>query len=496
MNGATNYEKVKKQTLWKITGDQEGFTAILELVRAFNKEDKKKSDDFILSTKKHEKKGSTGEAYSELALKYAPIFRGKIETVPTVPVRGPDDFSIWYTPGVAAVCNAIKKNPELSFQYTGRWNTVAVLTDGSRVLGLGNIGPEAGMPVMEGKALIYKYLGGVDAIPIALGVHGVEEIVAVAKALEPTFGGINLEDLSSPKCFQILDILRRELSIPVWHDDQQGTAGVTLAAVINALKLTGRKIADTRFVMNGAGAANLATARLLIAAGADPGDLIFIDTKGTMHPERDDMDELQLKHPTKYEFALKTNRERIIGGAAEALRGADVLISASSSGPGVIKPEWVSSMNKHAIVFAEANPVPEMWPWEAEEAGAQIFATGRSDFPNQVNNSLLFPAIFRGVLEVRGKTVTDTMVIAAAYELAKAAEDKGLRNDYIIPTMQEWEVYFRVAAVVGAKAVEEGVARLKLSRSEIYDRSKATIERSRAICSRVLDSRTIALLEA
>lgn len=438
---------------------------------------------------------SKGEVYSQLALKYAPLFKGKIETIPKVPVRNLNDFSIWYTPGVSAVSLAIKENADLSFEYTARWNTVAILTDGSRVLGLGDIGPVAAIPVMEGKALIFKYLGGVDAFPVALNVHDVKDIVTVAKALEPSFGGINLEDISSPKCFQILDILKRELSIPVWHDDQHGTAAITLAGLINALKLTGRKLRGTRIVLSGAGAANLSIAKLLIAAGADAGDLILIDTKGALHPEREDMDKLLLKHPVKYELALKTNRERLKGHTDEALKGADVLISASRPGPGVIKSEWITSMNRHAIAFLMANPVPEIWPWDAERAGAEIVATGRSDFPNQINNSLVFPAVFRGVLEVRGRTITDTMVIEAAYELARAAEEKGIKRTYLVPTMEEWQVYPRVAAAIGMAAVKEGIARLKLSREEIYQRSKATIERCRALFSRAIDSRALALLE-
>jgi malate dehydrogenase (oxaloacetate-decarboxylating) len=450
---------------------------------------------YKLSGGSDSKKLSKGEEFSQLALKYAGLFNGKIEVIPKVPVRELNDFSIWYTPGVAAVSLAIKDRPDLSFEYTGRWNTIAVLTDGSRILGLGNLGPEAAMPVMEGKSLIFKYLGAVDAYPIAVNVHEVDQIASVAKALEPTFGGINLEDIASPKCFQLLDKLRQELSIPVWHDDQQGTAGITTAGLINALKVTGRKLRGSRIVLNGAGAANLALARLLAVAGADWGDIILIDSKGILHPEREDVDELLLKNPTKYEFALKTNKDRLRGGAGEAIKGADVLISASRPGPGIIKREWVSSMNKHAIVFLEANPIPEMWPWEAAEAGAEIVATGRSDFPNQINNSLFFPAVFRGVLEVRAKTVTDTMAKAGAVELAKAAEDKGLSKDYIIPTMEEWEVYPRVAAAIGAEAVNEGVARLKLSKDEVYSRSKARIQRCREIFGRVMDAKTMALME-
>ncbi|MEM3539264.1 MAG: NADP-dependent malic enzyme, partial [Nitrososphaerales archaeon] len=389
------------------------------------------------------------EEVSRLALKYSLFYRGKIEIIPKVPIRDLNDLAIWYTPGVAAVSKAIENNKELSFDYTCRWNTIAIITDGSRVLGLRDIGPEASIPVMEGKALIYKYLGGVDAIPLPINAYDPDKMIEVIKSLQPAFGGINLEDIASPKCFYIFDRLREEMEIPIWHDDQQGTAGATLASLINSLKLTGRKLRGTKIVFFGVGAANIANARLIIKAGADPGDLILIDSKGIIYPEREDLDELKIKNRWKYELAIKTNKERISGDFVKAFDNADVLISASKSGPGVVKKEWISRMNDKAIVFTLANPIPEIWPWEAKDAGAYIVATGRSDFPNQVNNSLIFPSMFRGVLDVRAKAIVDDMVIVAAEELAKFAEEKGLNKDYIIPNMTEWEVYPRVACKVG-----------------------------------------------
>ena len=419
--------------------------------------------------------------FSDLAVRYSLFYEGKIEIAPKVPIRNLDDFSIWYTPGVAAVSKMIQRNKDLAFDYTAKWNTIGIITDGSRVLGLGDIGPEASLPVMEGKALLYKYLGGVDAIPLPINADGAEKIVETVKALQPALVGINLEDISSPKCFYLLEQLRENLDIPVWHDDQQGTAGVTLAALFNALKLVDLKLEEARIVFLGAGAANIATARLLIEAGADAGELILVDSKGILHPERDDIDELLLKHRWKYELAIETNRERRVGGIAEALEGADVLIAASRPGPNVIKKDLVRKMSKRAIIFALANPIPEIWPSVAKNAGAKIVATGRSDFPNQVNNSLIFPAVFRGVLDVRAKSITDDMVIVAAKELAAYAEEIGLHEDYIIPTMVEWEVYPRVAAAVGYRAVEAGVARKHLTKEEVYKRAHAIIQRSKEL---------------
>ncbi len=419
------------------------------------------------------------EKYYEMAISLSKFYGGKIQVVPKVPVRSLDDFSIWYTPGVAGVSNAIAKDPDKSFELTSRWNTIAIVTNGTRVLGLGNIGPEAALPVMEGKALIFKYLGGVDAFPLVVRARTKEELADVVERVSPAFGGINLEDIAQPDCFYLLDRLRESLDIPVWHDDQLGTAAATLAGLINALKVVGKKLSEVKIVMLGAGAANIAGARLLIAAGADPKKIILIDSKGTLHPEREDMDKLQLTHPWKYELALRTNGERVRGGLDEAISGADVLIAASTPGPGVVKKEHVRKMADNAIVFAEANPVPEIWPWEAKEAGARIVATGRSDFPNQINNSLVFPAVFRGSLDVRAKKILDEMVIAAALELARFAEERGISEDYIIPTMEEWEVYPRVATVVGLKAIEMGLARIKLSRDEIYERAYRMIKLSR-----------------
>ena len=421
------------------------------------------------------------DEFSRKALEYSKFYGGKVGVAPKVPVRSLDDFSIWYTPGVAAVSKAIEADPELSFDYTGRWNTIAVVTDGTRVLGLGDIGPEGALPIMEGKALIYNYLGGVNAIPLPVRAKTQEELISVVKALEPSLGGVNLEDIESPKCFEVLDRLRAEMKIPVWHDDQQGTAGVTLAALYNALELTGRKLRGTKIVLLGAGAANVAAERLLIEAGADPRDIIVLDSRGILQPEREDIDQLMLKNRWKYEIAIHTNGDRISGGLKDALKGADVLVAAAGQGPAMVKPDEVAVMNKRAVTFFMANPVPEMLPEAARSAGAEIIATGRSDYPNQVNNSLLFPAIFRGALDVRAKTITDSMVIAAASELAAFAREKGIDRNYIIPTMVQWEVYPRVAAKVGQAAIREGVARKKLSRKGSLDTAMKMIEHSRKV---------------
>ncbi|MEB3757648.1 MAG: NADP-dependent malic enzyme [Desulfurococcales archaeon] len=409
------------------------------------------------------------------------FYGGKIETIPKVPVRTLKDFAIWYTPGVAEPSMRIAKDPELSFEYTSRWNTIAIVSDGTRVLGLGKIGPEGAYPVMEGKALIFKYLGGVDAVPLVHRARDPEKFLELLELVEPTYGGINLEDIESPKCFYILEEARKRLNIPVWHDDQQGTAAITLAALINALKIVNKDIKDVRIAIIGTGAANVALYRLLKLYGADPKKISAVDSKGILHPDRPDIDKLMVSNKWKYEIAIETEGGGKRGGMPEAIEGADVVIAASKPGPGTIKKEWIAKMAKDAIVFAEANPVPEIWPWEAKEAGARIVATGRSDFPNQVNNSLVFPGVFRGVLNVRAKTITDEMAIAASIEIAKFAEEKGIHEDYIVPTMEEWEVYPRVATAVAMKAIEQGLARKIMTRDEIYNMSreiiKATIDK-------------------
>jgi malate dehydrogenase (oxaloacetate-decarboxylating) len=413
---------------------------------------------------------------AEDAMVLHPFYRGKIEVVPKCRVRDFDDFAIWYTPGVAAPCRDIEKNPDAVFQHTNKGNSVAVISDGTRVLGLGDIGPEAGLPVMEGKALLYKYLGGVDAFPLCLDTKDPDEFIRTCLILQPSFGGFNLEDIAQPKCFDILDTLRRKARIPVWHDDQQGTATVTLAGLINACKLVGKQLSEIRVAMVGAGAANIAIARMIISAGVDPRHIVMVDSHGTLHLGRT---ELRERYPQKWHICETTNEKQIQGGIPEAMEGADVLISLSQSGPDVIDKEWISRMADDAIVFVCANPIPEIWPWEAKEAGARIVATGRSDFPNQVNNSLGFPGIFRGTLDVMATTITDEMCIAAAEELARVAEDKGIHEDHLIPTMDEWEVYPREAVAVGLKAIEQGVARIKLSRSELFQMAESKIKRAR-----------------
>jgi malate dehydrogenase (oxaloacetate-decarboxylating) len=413
---------------------------------------------------------------ARLAMQYHPFYGGKIEVVPKAPVRTFQDFSIWYTPGVAEPCKAINKDVDLAYEHTNKWNSVAVVSDGTRVLGLGDIGPEAAMPVMEGKAMLFKYLGGVDAVPICLDTKDPDKIIETVKLLAPSFGGINLEDISQPKCFDILDTLRKESKIPVWHDDQQGTATVETAGALNAIKLVGKKVGEAEVAVIGAGAAGIAIARVMMAAGFDPKHVAMCDSKGILNMERDD---LAGSYPQKLEMAERTDGAGKRGGMKEAIEGADILIAASKPGPGTIPIEYVRSMADDAIVFATANPIPEIWPWEAKEAGARIVATGRSDFPNQVNNSIGFPGIFRGTLDVRATTITDEMCIAAAREIAKTAEDRGLSEDYIVPTMDEWEVFPREAVAVGMKAIEQGIARLKPSRQELYERAEEIITRAR-----------------
>lgn len=415
-------------------------------------------------------------APARLAMKYHPLYHGKIEIAPKVPVNSSDDFAIWYTPGVADPCREIQKHPAKVFDYTNKWNNVAIVTDGTRVLGLGDIGPEAGLPVMEGKSLLFKYLGGVDAFPICLGTKVPEEIMDAVRWLQPSFGGVNLEDIAQPKCFDILDTLRGELQVPVWHDDQQGTGTVVCAGLINALKLVGKKMSEASICMLGAGAANIAIARIIIEAGVTPGNIVMVDSKGILSRERT---ELQEKYRAKWDMCLKTNAEGRVGGLREAVEGADVLTAMSTPGPGIISKNLISLMQDDAVVFACANPIPEIWPWEAKEAGAKIVATGRSDFPNQVNNSIGFPAIFRGTLDVRAKTITDEMCIAAAREIARVAEEKGLSEDRIIPSMSDWEVFPREAAAVGVQAIKQGVAGQRLSRKEIYDRAVSIISHAR-----------------
>lgn len=413
------------------------------------------------------------------ALRCHPFYHGKIQILPKCPVRGPADFSIWYTPGVAAPCSAIEKEPQLVWEHTNKGNSVAVISDGTRVLGLGDIGPEAGLPVMEGKALLFKYLGGVDAVPICLDTKDPDEIVRTVTILQPSFGAVNLEDISQPKCFRILEQLRSRMRIPVWHDDQQGTATVLMAGLVNALKIVEKDLRRVRIALVGFGAANVSVYRLLRTAGVDPGAVIACDSTGVLHPGRGDIEEHQDRFPEKWQACRESNADRITGGIREALRGADVCIAFSRPGPGIIEPAWIADMANAPVVFACANPAPEIWPWDAKDAGATVVATGRSDFPNQLNNSLGFPGIFRGVLDVRASTITDSMAMAAAYGLSGFAETVGLGPDHILPTMSEWEVYPHVAAATAMEAQRAGVAAVEIGAAELLEKARALISSAR-----------------
>ncbi|MCD6362805.1 MAG: NADP-dependent malic enzyme [Synergistetes bacterium] len=422
------------------------------------------------------------------AIRLYPLYEGKIQIAPKVPIRDFRDFAVWYTPGVAAPCKIIRDNKKQVYKYTNKANVIAIISDGTRILGLGNIGPEAGLPVMEGKALLFKYLGGVDAIPLCIDTTDIDEIVSFCKWISPSIGGINLEDIESPKCFYLLDRLKKELSIPVFHDDQQGTAVITLAALTNALRVVNKDIAKVKIALIGMGA-NTANLRLILKAGARPENVIACDINGILG--RHNADNFERRDPRHY-FAMITNPEGKKGGIKEAIEGADVCIAFSKPGPGTIKPEWIKSMAKDAIVFACANPVPEIWPWEAKEAGARVVATGRSDFPNQVNNSLGFPAIFRGALEVRATEITDEMCIAAANAIADFAFKKGLHEDYIVPTMDDEEMYVEEAIAVAKKAIEQGVAQEKLDNAELKRRISEKLRAAKEMSNVLQDSGLIA----
>jgi malate dehydrogenase (oxaloacetate-decarboxylating) len=386
------------------------------------------------------------------ALAADPVFdlhrHGKMAVASTVALSSRDDLSLAYTPGVARVCEAIAEDPALAADYTWTGNTVAVVTDGSAVLGLGNIGPKAAMPVMEGKAVLFKQFGGVDAVPICLDTQDVEELVAIVKALAPSFGGINLEDISAPRCFEIERRLDEALDIPVFHDDQHGTAVVVLAALRNAVALLGRRFDDLRVVISGAGAAGVAITRMLIAAGIHGGNVIVCDSQGILHPDRPGLT------ATKVELAATTNYSARTGGIREALIGADVLIGVSG---GSIDEEALAGMAPEGIIFALANPTPEVPPHVASRYAA-IVATGRSDFPNQINNVLAFPGIFRGALDARATTVTERMKVAAAEAIAEVVSD-ALRPDAIVPSALDPRVAPAVAAAVAMAAERDGVAR-------------------------------------
>ncbi|MDR3215984.1 MAG: NAD-dependent malic enzyme [Clostridiaceae bacterium] len=388
--------------------------------------------------------------YAEESLKKHYEWKGKLDIVPKMPVASKLDLSLAYTPGVAQPCLEIQKDINKSYELTGRWNTVAVVTDGTAVLGLGDIGPEAGMPVMEGKCVLFKSFGGVDAIPLCIRSKNVDDIVNTVALLAGSFGGVNLEDISAPRCFEIEKRLKAICDIPIFHDDQHGTAVVTLAAIINALKVVKKDIQSVRVVTSGAGAAGIAVIRLLMAVGLK--DVVLCDRDGAIYEGRSNL------NPIKAEMAAISNRLHKKGSLADVIKGADVFIGVSA--PGTVTEDMVRSMAVNPILFPMANPTPEIMPDLALKAGAAVVGTGRSDFPNQINNVLAFPGIFRGALDVRASDINDEMKIAAAYALASLVSDKELSPSYIIPAAFDPRVKDTVAKAVAAAAVKTGVARI------------------------------------
>ena len=388
--------------------------------------------------------------YAKESLKLHYELKGKLEITPRAKVDSKEALSLAYTPGVAEPCIVIQKDVEKSYELTRRWNTVAVVTDGTAVLGLGDIGPEAGMPVMEGKCVLFKAFGDVDAIPLCVRTKDVEEIVKTVSLLAGSFGGVNLEDISAPRCFEIEKRLKEVCDIPIFHDDQHGTAVVTLAGLINALKLTGKKIEEVKIVTSGAGAAGIAIIKLLLSMGAK--HVIMTDREGAIYKGRENL------NPIKMEMAEITNLSMEKGSLSDVIKNADVFIGVSA--PGTLNKDMVKSMAEKPIIFACANPIPEIFPEDAKEAGAAVVSTGRSDFPNQINNVLCFPGIFRGALDVRAKDINDEMKVAAAYAIAELVSDQELNAEYILPAAFDERVKDAVAKAVAEAAKKSGVARL------------------------------------
>ena len=413
--------------------------------------------------------------FQALALEAHRFYGGKIQILPRAPLPGFQWFNAWYTPGVSSVSTGIRDDQDESFELSWRGNAVAVVSDSTRVLGDGDVSPPGGLGVMEGKAFLMKVLGGVDAVPIcmdsrdAVGKNDPEILIDFVRRLAPSFGAVNLEDISQPNCFRVLDALRESCDIPVWHDDAQGTGCVTLAGLLNALKVAGKELAACRIVFFGAGASNTTIARLILQAGADPAKVAMFDSRGGLHAGRADI-AADPRFYRKWEICQATNPGRL-NDVSAALRGADALISLSQPGPDVIKPAWVRTMAKNAIVFACANPVPEIYPHAAKEAGALVVATGRGDFPNQVNNSLGFPGILKGALLVRAKKITDAMAIAAARTIAAFAERQGLGPDHVMPLMTDEAVFSETAAAVARQAAADGVARRPMDPEQVRQKA-------------------------
>ncbi len=437
----------------------------------------------------------------KLALLTHGFYGGKLQTVPKCGLYGFNWFNVWYTPGVSAVSTGIRDDNEVSFALSNKGNLVAVVSDSTRVLGDGDCTPPGGLGVMEGKCMLMKYLGGVDGYPICIdsrvrvdeekyrdekaGEHCPDKIIDFVRMLEPSVGAVNLEDIQQPDCFKVLDTLREVCDIPVWHDDAQGTACITLAGILNALKLAGKDIDKCKFVLLGAGASNTTIARLILADGGDPAKMIVCDSRGGLHSGRSDI-QADPRYYRKWELCTKTNPNKV-DSFDEAIKGADVLIALSKPGPNTVTKEQVASMNEKAIVFTCANPIPEIWPHEAKAAGAFIVGTGRGDFPNQINNSVCFPGILKGALLVRSRKISDGMAIRCSHSIADYSEKKGITPDNIVVTMQDEDVFAVEAADVAMQAIEEGLARITMTWDEAYNAAKKDIQASRELTKMLMD---------